>query len=109
MDSEGQGNDTAPGTDRHITERNDHEAYPKRCILGTETYALHAFDTWTRVEACRHIAGEFIWTGMDYMGESGIGHARAAHKDYPVNTACCGELDICGFKKTRSYSSKETL
>jgi len=81
----------------------DHEKYPKRCILGSETFSLYAFRTWSRAVANRHIIGEFIWTGMDYLGESGIGWARDAHTRYPVNTACCGEVDVCGFKKTRSY------
>jgi len=81
----------------------DHKKYPKRCMLGSETFSLYAFRTWTKTLANKHVIGEFIWTGMDYIGESGIGHARDAHSKYPVNTACCGEVDICGFKKTRSY------
>jgi beta-galactosidase len=81
----------------------DHKAFPKRCILGSETFSLFAFQTWTRAMDNKHIAGEFIWTGMDYIGESGIGYSTEAESKYPVNTACCGELDICGFKKTRSY------
>lgn len=81
----------------------DHRDYPQRCILGSETFSLYAFKTWTTATDNKHIIGEFIWTGMDYIGESGIGHARDAYSKYPVNTACCGELDICGFKKTRSY------
>ena len=81
----------------------DHKKYPKRCILGSETFSLYAFHTWTRATENKNIIGEFIWTGMDYIGESGIGHAKDAYSKYPVNTACCGEIDICGFKKTRSY------
>ena len=81
----------------------DHRKYPKRCVLGSETFSLYAFQTWTRATGNKHIIGEFIWTGMDYIGESGIGFAKAAHAEYPVNTACCGEVDVCGFKKTRSY------
>ncbi|MFO7956231.1 MAG: glycoside hydrolase family 2 TIM barrel-domain containing protein [Candidatus Brocadiia bacterium] len=82
---------------------SDHEKYPSRCMLGSETFPVDAFRTWTRATENRQIAGEFIWTGMDYIGEAGIGHARAEYATYPVNTACCGELDTCGFKKTRSY------
>ncbi len=77
--------------------------YPGRCIVGSETFPLRAFQTWSRAMENPHVIGEFIWTGMDYIGESGIGHASAAYAGYPVNTACCGEVDICGFKKTRSY------
>jgi beta-galactosidase len=81
----------------------DHKAYPKRCILGSETFPLCAFRTWTAATDNKHIIGEFIWTGMDYLGESGIGYARDAHSKYPANTACCGEMDTCGFKKPRSF------
>ncbi len=77
--------------------------FPDRPILGSETFSLYAFRTWERALANRNVVGEFIWTGMDYIGEAGIGHAKAAHTEFPVNTACCGEVDICGFKKTRSY------
>jgi len=82
---------------------SDHKEFPKRCILGSETFALYAFQTWTEATENKHIIGEFIWTGMDYIGESGIGHETDAYSRYPVNTACCGEVDVCGFKKTRSY------
>ncbi len=82
---------------------SDHKKYPKRCVLGSETFSLHAFRTWTAAADNKHIIGEFIWTGMDYIGEAGIGYALDPHSKYPVNTACCGEIDICGFKKTRSY------
>lgn len=82
---------------------SDHRKYPKRCILGSETNPLFAFQTWTKALENKHIIGEFIWTGMDYIGESGIGWAKDAYSRYPANTACCGELDVCGFKKTRSY------
>lgn len=81
----------------------DHKQFPKRCIFGSETFSLHAFRTWNAAVENKYILGEFIWTGMDYIGEAGIGHARDAHVKYPTNLAMCGELDLCGFKKTRSY------
>ncbi|MFO7870119.1 MAG: glycoside hydrolase family 2 TIM barrel-domain containing protein [Kiritimatiellia bacterium] len=81
----------------------DHRKYPGRRIFGSETFALYAFKTWNCAVENRHVIGEFIWTGMDYIGESGIGFAREEHTGYPTHTACCGELDTCGFKKTRSW------
>ena len=37
-----------------------------------------------------YIAGQFLWTGIDYLGE-----ARA----WPVRASGAGLLDLCGFKK----------
>jgi len=50
-----------------------------------------------------------VWTAMDYLGESGIGHAGLDHPKYEWNqpwpwfNAFCGDLDLCGFKKPQSY------
>lgn len=87
---------------RNDLYRKDHIEYPKRCILGSETFSLRAFETWSGATENKHIIGEFIWTGMDYIGESGIGYQDGGSK-FPLNTACCGELDICGNKKEKSY------
>ena len=46
---------------------------------------------------------------MDYLGESGIGHAGLDHPKYEWNqpwpwfNAFCGDVDLCGFKKPQSY------
>lgn len=90
---------------------NDHEKYPNRMMIGTESIAKEAFENWQMVEKYPHILGDFIWTSMDYLGEAGIGHSLIATPDakpqfspgWPWYNAYCGDIDICGFKKPQSY------
>jgi len=47
----------------------EHVRFPKRLMLGTETgTAIHY---WLGVRNNDYVIGEFIWTGIDYLGESG--------------------------------------
>jgi len=54
---------------------NDHKKYPDRIMAGTESFPIEAFENWQQVEKYPWVIGDFVWTGMDYLGESGIGHA----------------------------------
>ena len=47
----------------------DHAAYPGRVIYGSETH--QSYEAWRAVTDHDFIAGQFIWTGADYLGESG--------------------------------------
>lgn len=47
----------------------DHKKYPKRIIYGSETHSSN--EAWQAVKSRDHIFGQFIWTGTDYLGESG--------------------------------------
>ncbi len=47
----------------------DHKAYPNRVIYGSENG--HSLDAWYKVRDNDFIFGQFIWTGIDYLGESG--------------------------------------
>jgi beta-galactosidase len=51
----------------------DHARVPHRVIMGTESFPLQAFENWQMVEKHPYVIGDFVWTGMDYLGESGIG------------------------------------
>ncbi len=51
----------------------DHSRAPERIMLTTESFASKAFEEWSLVEEHPYIVGEFVWTAMDYLGESGIG------------------------------------
>ncbi len=87
----------------------DHKTFPKRIMVGTESYPGEIFDYWQKVERNAHVIGDFVWTGMDYLGESGCGHFRLDNepskfgRDWPWFNAFCGDLDICGFKKPQSF------
>jgi beta-galactosidase len=90
---------------------NDHKKYPNRTMIGTESIAKEAFENWQMVENNPYVLGDFIWTSMDYLGESGIGRSEIMNQDakelsqpeWPWYNAFCGDIDICGFKKPQSY------
>ena len=70
----------------------DHQAYPQRILLGSEN--SHSLQAWRAVAANDYVAGQFLWTGVDFLGES---------RQYPVRGSTSGLLDICGFRKPLSY------
>jgi beta-galactosidase len=55
---------------------SDHERHPARVIVGTESFPIEAFENWKLVEKHPYILGDFVWTGMDYLGEIAIGCAQ---------------------------------
>jgi beta-galactosidase len=83
----------------------DHSNFPDRMIIGTESFALEAYDNWNMVKKHRWVMGDFLWTSMDYLGEAGIGNALldGEEKTWPWFNAYCGDIDLCGFKKPQSY------
>jgi beta-galactosidase len=87
----------------------DHARNPKRVMYASESYPKEFFDYWTLVEKHSYIIGDFVWTAMDYFGESGIGHTWSSNekdsflKPWPWYNAWCGDIDVCGFKKPQSY------
>lgn len=92
---------------------SDHRKYPERIMYGSESVAQHAWENWEKVKKLPYVIGDFVWTGMDYIGESGIGHTRLVEKGaeeqgnflkpWPWYTSWCGDLDILGNKKPQSY------
>jgi beta-galactosidase len=53
--------------------KHDLKKYPKRLILGTETFCKDAYAFWEMAKENPRIIGDFVWAGMDYLGEVGIG------------------------------------
>ena len=99
----------------YSADRHDH---PKRIMLGTESTALggvrgayrleddpEVFGEQTAnrrieveqlqkfVQTYDYVAGDFMWTGIDYLGES----------SWPSKQASSGQLDTCGFVKDGYY------
>lgn len=72
--------------------KTDHKRYPKRVIYGSEN--RHDLDAWKAVIDNEFIFGQFLWTGIDYLGESGRWPSRGFYS---------GLLDFGGFKKPRGY------
>ena len=44
-------------------------------MLSTETYPNEAYDNWNQIANNPWVVGEFVWTGMDHLGENGVGNA----------------------------------
>jgi beta-galactosidase len=87
---------------------NDHKKYPDRIMAGTESFPIEAFENWQQVEKDAWVIGDFVWTGMDYLGESGIGHVyydknASFSMPWPWYNSWCGDIDITGQKKAQSY------
>jgi len=70
----------------------DHESYPSRVIYGSENGRHH--EAWMAVEKNDFISGQFIWTGIDHLGEA---------RGWPIRHATPGLLDLAGFKKPLFY------
>ena len=89
----------------------DHATYPDRIMVGTESFPKQSFENWRAVEADSWVLGDFIWTAIDYLGESGIGHSSihngpgpdSFNGPYPWFNSYCGDIDLIGNKKPQSY------
>lgn len=88
---------------------NDHKQFPDRIMMGTESVPKEAFQNWNMVEKHPYIIGDFVWTAMDYLGESGIGHTTCANEKgnqlmpWPWFNGYCGDIDLVGDKKPQSF------
>lgn len=70
----------------------DHQKYPNRVIYGSENG--HSMESWKAVRDNDYIFAQFIWTGIDYLGESNEWPSRGFHS---------GFLDFGGFLKPRGH------
>ena len=92
---------------------SDHERDPKRIIWQTESYPRDAFRNWAVANEFPYVVGDIVWTGLDYLGESGIG--RNYYKGEREGEswieggqpewhgAPCGDVDITGWRKPISH------
>lgn len=91
------------------TYETDHKSYPQRIMMGTESVPKEAFENWQMVEKHPYVIGDFVWTAVDYMGETAIGHTLPGNlKDsfslgWPWFASNCGDIDLAGYKKPQSY------
>ena len=91
----------------------DHQRNPKRVMWQTESYPRDAFKNWALVQDYPYIIGDIVWTGLDYLGESGIGrfyyegerpgehYVSGGQPDW--HGAYCGDVDITGWRKPISH------
>jgi beta-galactosidase len=87
----------------------DHKRFPERIMMGTESFPIEAYDTWQSAVKLRYVLGDFVWTAIDYLGESAIGHTILSQEPanwrqkYPWFISYCGDIDAIGHKKPQSY------
>lgn len=53
--------------------RHDLRAYPHRLILGSETFCSDAYRFRELAKREPRLVGDFVWAGIDYLGEAGVG------------------------------------
>lgn len=107
----------------------DHERHPARVIVGTESFPREAFQSWQPVEKHPYVIGDFVWTGMDHLGESAIGNAQverprrqggggpargggnapwpsgmaSIQQPFPWFNCYCGDINLIGDPKPQMY------
>ncbi|MDP4210557.1 MAG: glycoside hydrolase family 2 TIM barrel-domain containing protein [Bacteroidota bacterium] len=90
----------------------DHQRVPSRMIVQTESYPKDAFVNWKLGHDNNYIIGDFVWTAIDYLGESGIGRwyysgdvpgEHWEHDFFPWHGAYCGDVDLIGSRKPISH------
>jgi len=52
---------------------SDHEKYPDRIMVGTETNPPFALENYELVKKLPYVIGYFVWTATDNIGEAGVG------------------------------------
>ncbi|MFD1469611.1 sugar-binding domain-containing protein [Hymenobacter caeli] len=71
---------------------DDHKAYPQRVIYGSEN-GMQA-RAWAAVDSNAYVSAQYLWTGIDYLGEAG---------KWPLRSSGPGLLDLAGFPKPEFY------
>jgi hypothetical protein len=89
----------------------DRERFPRRVIVGSETFPDQIDRLWRLVRDNPHVIGDFTWTGWDYLGEAGVGRVAFADEPtaggfaapWPWLLAWVGDIDITGQRRPASY------
>lgn len=82
--------------------KRDMKKYPDRVIVGSETFCADARKFWQIAKDHPALIGDFVWAGIDYLGEVGVGSWE--HADYAPEfsggagwvSAGSGRLDLNG-------------
>lgn len=86
----------------------DHARVPSRVMMQTESYPRDAWSNYRMAADHPYVIGDFVWTAIDYIGESGIGRwyydgdveGEHYHRPlFPWHAAYCGDVDLTGLRK----------
>ncbi|TWT77595.1 Beta-galactosidase [Posidoniimonas polymericola] len=91
---------------------DDHRRVPDRVVYTSESYPKDLAYSHDAAAGRPYAIGDFVWSGIDYLGEAGIGlafppgavalpHWEGVH--FPCHGALCGDIDITGYRKPISY------
>ncbi len=98
-----------------------HDAHPDRAVTQSESWPASIYDDWKFAQDNAWMVGNWTWTGMDYLGESGIGVTPVgasgptcgpgyltyltSHSGigYPWFQANCGDIDLIGQRKPQNF------
>ncbi len=72
--------------------KDDHIRYPERIIYGSENSI--AFKAWQEVAENRYVMGQFLWTGLEFLGEA---------RKHPVRNSKSGVIDLAGNPKPEYF------
>lgn len=90
----------APHEGIPVPDLTEEEVFPEFSKFYSSSYdnssvRISARDSWRRTASLPYVAGEFRWTGIDYLGE--------AIKGWPARFWNFGIIDVCGFPKDHFY------
>lgn len=70
----------------------DHKRFPDKPFLGSE--CVKSFAAWKAVRDNTYISGQFLWTGIDFLGEA---------YGWPVHGSGAGHLTLAGYEKSEYW------
>ena len=70
----------------------DHKKYPGRPLYGSENGMT--LEMWNYVADNDYVLGQFLWTGLEYLGEAGR---------FPTRSNTAGIIDLAGNKKPEFF------
>ncbi len=70
----------------------DHKNYPDRPLYGSENGM--SLEAWNSVADNDYVMGQFLWTGIEYLGEAG---------QFPSRHSTSGIIDLAGNMKAEAF------
>ena len=93
--------------------RHDFKKYPDRLILGSETFCKDAWLFASIAKDHPQLIGDFVWAGMDYIGETGAGAPEYGNyhmdDDETQMTGGNGRIDLTGKPRAEAAYTKAAL
>ena len=94
--------------------KHDLKKYKHRLILGSETFCSDAYKFRELAKKNPRLIGDFVWAGMDYLGETSVGAWE--YEDYASLTNECGwmtagsgRVDLVGNFLGEAYYTRVAL